>query len=91
MTTRWILTVKDDGSRKACLVASGFLENEAELTKDPPTIFKETFRTMLVILAAQPRWQTEFLDVKTAFLQGESLSRTVYLAPPQGMIHACGN
>ena len=83
VTTRWILTVKDDGSRKARLVARGLLENEAELTKDSPTIFEETFRTMMVILAAQPRWQTEILDVKTAFLQGESLSRTVYLAPPQ--------
>ena len=71
VTTRWILTVKDDGRRKARLVVRGLLENEAELTKDSPTIFKETFRTMLVILAAQPQWQTETLDIKTVFHQGE--------------------
>ena len=71
VTTCWILTVKDDGRRKARLVARGFLENETELTKDSPTYFKETIRTMVVILAAQPQWQTE------------SLSRTVYLAPTQ--------
>ena len=70
VTTRWILTVKDNDSRNTRLVARGFLENEAEITKDSPTIFKETFRTMLVLLAAQPQWQIEILYVKTAFLQG---------------------
>ena len=70
VTTRWIFTVKDDGRRKARLVARGFLEHEVELTKDSPLFFKETFPTLLVNLAAQPSWQTEILDVRTAFFKG---------------------
>ena len=70
VTTRWILTVKDDGSRKARLVARGFLGNEAEQTKDWPTFFKATFRTLLVILAAQHDGKQKFWTSKRLFFKG---------------------
>ena len=82
--TRWVLTVKPDGRRKARLVAKRFQDREVDsLIKDSPTCSKETFRIAVAVFASNNRWNTaKALDVKTAFLP---LKRNVYISPPKDM------
>ena len=81
--TRWVLSVKN-GVHKARLVAKGFQDITSSFEKplnDSPTCAKESIRVVLAILAAR-LWKPNSLDIKKAFLQGESLKRIVYLKPP---------
>ena len=82
IATRWILTRKSDGKLKARLVAKGFQENPDSLITDSPTCGKDTFRLMMTLLASRKSWNSEVLDVKTAFLQGQPLERQVFVVPP---------
>ena len=84
VSTRWVLTTKDDGRRKARLVARGFEEKDSVELTDSPTCSKESFRLLLQLLISNADWFSQVIDVKTAFLQGESLQRDVYLDPPKG-------
>ena len=61
---------------KARLVARG-----NEVRTDSPTIGKPTLRIQFA-LAAQHGWKVECSDVTAAFLQGEKLSRDVFVTPP---------
>ena len=85
LETRWVLTEKDDGSKKARLVVRGFQDPDVDkLVKDSPTCSKETFRLVLSVFASLEDWKfCEALDVRTAFLQGIALDREVYLKPPR--------
>ena len=65
---------------KARLVARGN-EEKNEVRTDSPTIGKPTLRIQFA-LAAQYGWKVECSDVTAAFLQGEKLSRDVYVTPP---------
>ena len=86
VSTRWICTMKNtaDGLvSKARLVARGFEEEGLqEIPKDSPTCLKESLRLILAIVA-QKGWKASFIDIKTAFLQGEELTREVYIIPPK--------
>lgn len=85
VTTRWVVTEKDvDGARicKARLVARGFEEQNEELTTDSPTCAPEILKITLAIMKSYG-WKCKSLDVKTAYLQGEEIKRTVYLKPPR--------
>ena len=42
------------------------------------------------IIASRPSWKVEFLDVRTAFLQGQLLKRNTFLLPPKD-VAAGGN
>ena len=80
ITTTWVLTQK--GSEvKARLTARGFQE-EDEHPKESPTLQKYSLRTLLTIASAKG-WAIETVDVKSAFLQGTTLKRKVYVKPPK--------
>ena len=67
---------------KARLVARGFEEDcLSKFEKESPTCYKDTFRAVLS-LAAQNKWNLQTIDIKTAFLQGETINRNVYIIPP---------
>ena len=83
VTTRWVLTVKDNGRKKARLVARGFEEKDNVELMDSPTCTKESLRLLFLLLASNSKWFSQVIDVKTAFLQGEALTREVYLMPPK--------
>ena len=86
ISTRWVLTTKEKGgsvSTKARLVARGFEDQEVDAQKvDSPTCSKETIRIALSI-AASEKWKCNSLDVKAAFLQGNPLTRDIYVKPPK--------
>ena len=83
ITTRWVLTTKEDGTKKARLVARGFQDPMIdELLKDSPTCSRDSFRSILAVFSSKNDWKCVAADVKTAFLQSFQLERDVFLQPP---------
>ena len=86
ITTRWVITTKEkDGiiSTKARLVARGFEDEASDKGKvDSPTCSRESLSLILSLLAMK-KWKCQAIDIKTAFLQGNPLSRDVFLKPPK--------
>jgi hypothetical protein len=66
---------------KARLVAKGYQEDTEHLRKDSPTCCKEFLRILFAI-AATNQWPIWSLDIKSAFLQGKSIDRELYVKPP---------
>ena len=91
ISTRWVYTYKslpDGGFKpKARLVARGFEDREiSQLDTSSPTCTKANFRLALA-LSCTFGWVPHGIDIKTAFLQGKELERTVYLRPPKDFYH----
>ena len=86
ISTHWICTLKETPQGiipKTRLVARGLEEyNKDDLAKDSPTCGAEALKLILAIIV-QNRWRLASMDIKTAFLQGYTLSRAVYLRPPK--------
>ena len=83
MSTTWVVKPKViDGkySLKARLCARGFEEDQFFRT-DSPTCSREGLRITLAAIASNG-WTLRSMDVKTAFLQGNHMQRTLYLKPP---------
>mgnify|MGYP001795813812 CR=1 FL=1 len=84
ISSRWVITEKIvNGEKviKARLVARGFEEDNSEILKDSPTCTKESMRLALTIFASN-EWICNSIDIKSAFLQGKQIDRTVFLIPP---------
>ena len=67
--------------RKARLCARGFEELQ-DFRTDSPTCSREGIRSLLAIVAANS-WTLNSLDVRTAFLQGKDLERSILVKPPK--------
>ena len=78
----WVITKKDKGY-KARLVVRGDLEH-CNVQGDSPTISKLAIRIFLAV-AASEGFKISTKDVRSAFLQGKYLERTVYVDPPNEM------
>ena len=63
---------------KTC-VARGF-EEEQNFRTDSLTCSREGVRISLACIATQ-RWTVNSIDIKTAFLQGKTTERTIYVRP----------
>lgn len=84
ISVRWVCSVKstEQGQRlKARLVARGY-EEENKISSDSPTCSKDGLRILLSI-SSQKDWKIHSVDIKTAFLQGGDIERTLYLKPPK--------
>ena len=83
MTVRWVVTqknVKNQPVTKARLVAHGFQETQ-DFRKDSPMCSRESVQLTRAIIASMS-WKLKFLDIKTAFLQGQTIDRTIHALPP---------
>ena len=80
ISTRWVCTKKENNI-KARLVARGYEDDCSSDKTDSPTVDKGNLRVLFTI-AASKEWRINFLDVQSAFLQGEELSRVIHLRPP---------
>lgn len=80
--TKWVFTTKQNGLKKARLVARGFQE---ECTYDvySPVAKMSTVRMMLSF-ALNKNYLTRQLDIPTAFLNGE-LEQDIYIKTPEGV------
>ena len=75
----WVLVRKNNKVR-ARLTAKGFQE-EIIVRSDSPTVGKSTFKAMLAI-TVNKQWIIKTTDITSAFLQGDSMDRAVYMKPP---------
>ena len=83
VSTRWVITPKlIDGKlgTKARLCARGY-EEDIEFRTDSPTCWRESVKGASSIISTKG-WDLHSIDFKTAFLQGKSIDRVVYLRPP---------
>ena len=81
ISTRWVITTKTKGDNfKARLVARGF-EELVNHQVDAPTVNKTSLRILFTICVSN-NWIIESLDITSAFLQSDGISREVYLKPP---------
>ena len=80
ISTRWVV-VRKGSVVKARLVARGFQENE-EMRVDSPTVGKSVSRICLT-MAASKGWKIKTIDIKSAFLQSDTLNRDVFITPPK--------
>ena len=80
ISVRWVCTSKE-GKVKARLVARGFEDSCSNLRTDSPTCSKMSMR-LTIAVASSMKWQINSLDIQSAFLQGETMNRKVYLKPP---------
>ena len=83
ISTTWVVTEKNNGADtvvKARLVARGFQET-TNIQADSPTCHKDSFR-MFLLIAAYHDWNLESTDIKNAFLQGNQITREVFVEPP---------
>lgn len=88
---KWVYKVKRDANgnvtkHKARLVAKGYVQQHDIDYEEifAPVTRLETVR-LLLALAAKNEWQIHHLDVKSAFLNGDS-EETVYVAQPDGFV-----
>lgn len=85
ISTRWVCSLKNTPNgvmQKARLVARGFEEPKNDIQKDSPTCAHESLR-LIMALTAQNQWSLHSIDIKTAFLQGHTMDREVYIRPPK--------
>ena len=85
ISTGWVCTEKMKGGKLVCkarLVARGFEEDSSSLKIESPTCSKDSFRIMLTVVCSM-KWKIHSIDIKSAFLQGMPLSRSVFLKPPK--------
>ena len=71
---------------KARLVARGFEEDTMCIRKDSPTCSKESVRIVLSVTISFG-WQIHSVDVKAAYLQGDTINRDLYLKPPPEFVN----
>lgn len=84
LSTKWVCTEKTKGNQvvlKARLVIRGFEEDSSQLKSDSPTCSKDSLRILLGIIAAK-KWTLNSIDIKSAYLQGNTISRELYVKPP---------
>ena len=84
--TRWVFTEDEDQSKGCLLKARLCMRGDTEKDKDniradSPTTHKDSLKLALAI-AANENFEITSADIKSAFLQGQSLDRKVYVVPP---------
>ena len=86
VSTKWVITEKlnEDGSKrlKARLVVRGFEEKLIGHKTDSPTCSRQALRLAFVV-GSTKLWEIHSLDITSAFLQGNVISRNVYVSPPK--------
>lgn len=84
-SSRWVVTEKFKNGKqvvKARLVAKGFGEDSADSVKYSPTCTRESLR-LLFTVAATMNWKLQSVDITYAILQGNTISRDVYIQLPK--------
>ena len=84
LSVRWVITEKVQNGEsivKARLVARGFEEDLINHT-DSPTCSKDSLCLYLALMVTSG-WKCCTIDIKSAFLQGNKIERTVFLRPPK--------
>ena len=84
ITGCWVCNRKESDGKlvnRAWYVIRGFQE-DASIQSDSPTGSKEGMRLALSVIACKG-WRVNIIDIKSAFLQGKSLERDIFVVPPK--------
>jgi Reverse transcriptase (RNA-dependent DNA polymerase) len=85
ISTRWVISKKmnDDGSwrSKAMLVARGYEYKEKDRVSSDSPVASSAAQRLVLALLAEKQFIPNSWDFTTAFLQGESLTRDVFVVP----------
>eukprot|EP00833_Pecoramyces_ruminatium_P010518 jgi/Orpsp1_1/1184550/evm.model.c7180000089992.1 len=79
---RWVLTTKDDGTKKARLVVKGFQQRKDFLETYSPTVEADSLR-LTVGIASMYNWNLRQIDIKAAYLNTD-LDNKIYTKIPIG-------
>jgi Reverse transcriptase (RNA-dependent DNA polymerase) len=84
--TRWVISKKmnDDGTwrSKARLVARGYEDKEKDRVSSDSPVASSAAQRLVLALLAEKQWIPSSWEFTTAFLQGKSLTRDVFVVPP---------
>jgi hypothetical protein len=84
--TRWVISKKmnDDGTwrLKERLVAQGYEDKEKDIVSSDSPVASSAAQRLLLSLLAELPWIPNSWDFTTAYLQGKSLTRDVFVVPP---------
>ena len=86
ISCKWVLTEKTIDEKlvvKARLVARGFEERNIVEDTESPTCGKQALR-LVFLTAASNSWQMQSIDIYSAFVQGNELTRDEFFKPPPG-------
>ena len=84
---RWVITRQEESNGKnqpvkARMCIRGDLENNKDSVRsDSPSAGKETLKLALMI-ASNEKFSVKGADIKSAYLQGQELKRTIFVKPP---------
>ena len=67
---------------KARLVVRGFEEKKIEGRTEAPMCLSEGLKICLNMVKREG-WKVRSIDVKTVYLQGENIERTIFIKPPR--------
>ena len=86
ITTRWVFTTKENDDKSSYLKARLVIRSFQDIEKDTvisesPTAHIESLKVTLALLPTLS-FRPKKMDISTAFLQGKSLGRAVYVKPP---------
>lgn len=82
ISTKWVFTIKDDGTYKSRLVARGFQQKIENDDSYAPVVSIELIRTFFSIAASRSMSVVQF-DCVAAFLNG-TITEDVYIEQPEG-------
>ena len=85
LSLRWVNTTKTVNGLphvKSRSVVRGFEENDNNILTDSPTCYKYSLRLIFAVCVSK-LWKIHSLDITTAFLQGRSIDRDIYVKPPK--------
>jgi Reverse transcriptase (RNA-dependent DNA polymerase) len=86
ISTRWIISkaMNDDGTwrSKARLVARGYEDKEKDRVSSDSPVASSAAQRLVLALLAEKQWIPSSWDLTTAFLQGKSLTRDVFVVTP---------
>jgi Reverse transcriptase (RNA-dependent DNA polymerase) len=86
ISTRWVISKKmnDDGTwrSKAKLLARGYEDEEKDRVSSDSSVASSAAQRLVLALLAEKQWIPNSWDYTTAFLQGKSLTRDVFVVPP---------
>jgi hypothetical protein len=85
ISTRWVISknMNDDGTwrSKARLVARGYEDKEKHRVSSDSPVASSAAQRLVLALLAEKQWIPNSWDFTTAFLQGKSLTRGVFVVP----------
>ena len=83
--SKWVFKIKRDGRRKARLVAQGFSQVPGQDFNESfaPVVNEISFRVVLLLMLIND-WDSEMIDVETAYLHGD-LDEEIYMRIPIGL------